>query len=62
VLTLDNAVIRFGEAASDARGGDTIVGVDLLAVDQAAALAAASLRGLPVEGEAVTICGIRFRP
>ncbi len=33
MLPFDNAVIRFGEAASDARGGDTIVGVDLVAVD-----------------------------
>jgi len=59
VLPLDNAVVRFLPGPSDVH--DTIVGVDLAAVDAAAALAAASERGLPVDGTAVTICGVRFR-
>ncbi len=63
VLPFDNAVIRFVPPGSDglAKSGDTIVGVDLVAVDAAAALAAASERGLPIEGDTVTICGVRFR-
>jgi hypothetical protein len=63
VLPLDNAVIRFGAVPPDSRSrsGDTIVGIDLGAVDAAAALATASERGLPVADGTVTICGIRFR-
>jgi hypothetical protein len=63
VLPFDNAIIRFLPPGADgpAKSGDTIVGVDLIAVDKAAALAAASERGLPVEDDAVTICGVRFR-
>jgi hypothetical protein len=58
VLPLDNAVIRFRAGPSDVH--DTIVGMDLVPVDADAALAAASKRGLPVDGRTVTICGIRF--
>jgi hypothetical protein len=63
VLPFDNAVIRFLPPGTDGpdKSGDTIVGVDLFAVDAPAALAAASERGLPVEDQTVTICGIRFR-
>ena len=63
VLPFENAVIRFlppGPAGAD-KSGDTIVGVDLVAVDSPAALAAAEERGLPVHDGTVTICGIRFR-
>ncbi len=63
VLPLDNADIRFLARGPEtqAHSGDTIVGVDLVAVDAAAAMAAASERGLPVDDGAVTICGVRFR-
>lgn len=63
VLPLDNAFVRFlpPGPGSAGKAGDTIVGVDLVAVDAPAALATAGERGLPVEDGTVTICGIQFR-
>jgi hypothetical protein len=58
-ITLDNATLRFVEA-NDGRG-EGLGGVDLDASDGDAVLTAARSRRLPVDGNAVTICGTRFR-
>ena len=58
-IQLDNAVLRFVEA-EDGRG-EGLGGVDLVARDRAAILNAAKTRNCAVVGDAVTVCGTRFR-
>jgi hypothetical protein len=60
-LALDNATIRFVDA-TDGRG-EGLGGIDLVAVDPAAVLAAADERGarLDDDTEAVLLGGVRFR-
>ncbi len=58
-IALDNAALRFVEAA-DGRG-EGLGGVDLKVSDSAAILAAAGVRGLEVTGDAMVVCGTRFR-
>lgn len=58
-LELRNARIRFVEIR-DGRGPG-LSEIDLAVADRARATSAARARGLPVEGDAVTICGTRFR-
>lgn len=57
-VPLDNAVLRF-VAAADGRG-EGLGGIDLQVRDAAAVRAAAKARGCPVEGDAVTVGGVRF--
>lgn len=58
-LALDNAVLRF-VPAQDGRG-EGLGGIDLLATDGGAALAAAERRGLPVDDDVVLLTGMRCR-
>jgi hypothetical protein len=58
-VILDNASLRFVEV-TDGRG-EGLGGVDLKVADRAAILAAATARGMPVDGNTVTVCGTRFR-
>ncbi|NQV59175.1 MAG: hypothetical protein HQ502_05885 [Alphaproteobacteria bacterium] len=58
-IALDNATLRFVEVA-DGRG-EGLGGVDLQISDRAAILAAAAARGLEVTGDAIVVCGTRFR-
>ncbi len=58
-IALDNATLRFVEVA-DGRG-EGLGGVDLQVSDRAAILAAAAARGLEVTGDAIVVCGTRFR-
>jgi len=58
-INLDNAVLRFVEAA-DGRG-EGLGGLDLAATDAARAFAEAERRGLRTGEEEITICGTRFR-
>jgi hypothetical protein len=58
-IVLDNATLRFVEAADDR--GEGLGGLDLEVADRAAILAAATARGLAVDGDMVMICGTRFR-
>ena len=58
-IPLENARLRF---VADADGrGEGLGGIDLAAVDRARALETASARGLPVEGDVITLCGTRLR-
>lgn len=57
-VPLDNAVLRF-VAADDGRG-EGLGGIDLQVHDAAAVRTAAKARGCPVEGDAVTVGGVRF--
>ena len=58
-LELENAIVRFVPITDGRPEG--LGGVDLRAVDAARAVRAATDRGLPVDGQTVTICGTRFR-
>ena len=58
-LVLDNATIRFVDA-TDGRG-EGLGGIDLVAVNPAAALAAAARLGLEVDGDVVHVAGLRCR-
>ena len=58
-LPLDNAVLRFVEAA-DGRG-EGLAGLDLKGEDAGAAFANACAAGLPVEDGVITLGGMRFR-
>ncbi|MDE0944020.1 MAG: hypothetical protein OSB58_16500 [Alphaproteobacteria bacterium] len=58
-IVLDNATLRFVEA-TDGRG-EGLGGVDLKVADPAAILAAATTKGMAVDGNTVTVCGTRFR-
>ncbi len=58
-LALDNATLRFVEAA-DGRG-EGLGGIDLQAADRGAILSAAEARGLTVRGDSISLCGTRFR-
>jgi Glyoxalase-like domain len=58
-LTLDNATIRF-VAATDGRG-EGLGGIDVVAVDRDAVLAAAAERGVRQDDDTVLVGGIRFR-
>ncbi|MBL6953825.1 MAG: hypothetical protein ISR50_14400, partial [Alphaproteobacteria bacterium] len=58
-IALDNAMLRFVEVA-DGRG-EGLGGVDLKVSDRAAILAAAAARGLQATGDAIVVCGTRFR-
>lgn len=58
-INLDNAVLRFVEAA-DGRG-EGLGGLDLAATDAARALAEAERRGLRTGEDEIAICGTRFR-
>ena len=58
-IALDNATLRFVETG-DGRG-DGLGGVDLEVADRQAILDAARSRGAAVDGDAVTVCGTRFR-
>jgi hypothetical protein len=57
-IQLDDASLRFAPAI-DGRG-EGLAGLDLACTDRAAVLARARARGLPVHGEVVEACGIRF--
>lgn len=57
-LRFDNATVRFADAA-DGRG-DGLGGITVRAVDADAAIRAAVQRGLPVDGDVITLCGTRF--
>ena len=59
IIALDDAVLRFVEAA-DGRG-EGLGGLDIATADRDHALAAAEERGLPVASDVVTVCGTRFR-
>jgi hypothetical protein len=58
-IALDNAALRFTDAR-DGRG-EGLGGVDLEVADRQAILDAAADRGCVVDGDAVTVCGTRFR-
>lgn len=58
VLELDNAAVRFAPVDDAAVG---LTGVDLLATDADAVLAAARVRGLAVSGRAFELLGIHWR-
>jgi Glyoxalase-like domain len=57
-LPLDDATLRF-VSATDGRG-EGLAGLDLACTDREGVLARARARGLPVQGNVVTACGIRF--
>lgn len=57
-VELDNATLRFVPVA-DGRG-EGLGGIDVVCADKPAILAAAADRGLPVQGDQVTICGLRI--
>ncbi len=57
-LRLDDASLRF-VTATDGRG-EGLGGLDLACADRAGVLGRARARGLPVHGEVVVACGIRF--
>ncbi|WP_225783727.1 VOC family protein [Xenophilus sp. Marseille-Q4582] len=57
-VPVDNARLRVQQAL-DGRG-EGLAGVVLRTRDAAAIRAAAQARGLPVDGDAVTVCGVRF--
>jgi catechol 2,3-dioxygenase-like lactoylglutathione lyase family enzyme len=59
VIALDDARLRF-VTATDGRG-EGLAGLDLACVDTPGVLARAKARGLPVDGDTVVACGIRFR-
>ncbi len=59
VMPLDNAVLRFVEAA-DGRG-EGLAGLDLKGEAPDAAFAAARAAGLPVEEDVIALGGMRFR-
>jgi len=59
VIALDDARLRFVKA-SDGRG-EGLGGLDLACADRAGVMARAKARGLPVTGDTVLACGIRFR-
>lgn len=58
-IRLAGASLRFVQA-TDGRGRG-VGGIDVAVRDRARALAEANLRGLPVSGDTVTICGTRVR-
>ncbi|MGI8926697.1 MAG: VOC family protein [Tepidiformaceae bacterium] len=58
-IQLDGGLIRF-VAATDGRG-EGVGAIDVAAPGRDGALAAARRRGLPVDGNTVTICGTRIR-
>ena len=57
-VQLDDASLRF-VTATDGRG-EGLAGLDLACADRPGVLARARVRGLPVYGEVVVACGIRF--
>ena len=57
-IFLDNAAIDF-VPARDGRG-EGLEGIGLAVADKAAILKTAKARGLPIVGDTVLICGIRF--
>src|SRR5215475_8049112 len=57
-LALDDASLRF-VSATDGRG-EGLAGIDLACADREGVLARARAHGLPVQGNVVTACGIRF--
>jgi hypothetical protein len=58
-IALDGSVLRFVRA-KDGRG-EGLGGLDLMATDKAAVLKAARARGLPIDGDTITLAGLRFR-
>jgi catechol 2,3-dioxygenase-like lactoylglutathione lyase family enzyme len=58
-IKLSNATLRFVQA-TDGRGRG-LGGIDVTVADKAKALAEARRRGLPVDGDTVTICGTRVK-
>jgi hypothetical protein len=58
-IALDLGRLRF-VAPADQRG-EGLAGLDLQAANRAKIIAAAQRRSLPVEGDTVTLCGMRFR-
>lgn len=59
IIALDGSTLRF-VAATNGRG-EGLGGIDLRATDKAAVLAAARARDLPMDGDTVTLAGLRFR-
>lgn len=57
-LRLTRGHVRFVEPVD--ADGTGVIGIDIAMSNPAAALARAKERGLPVEGDSVTICGTRF--
>jgi hypothetical protein len=57
VVELDNATLRFVTGV-DGRG-EGLAGIDVVATDKAAILAAAAARGAPVDGDRVLLGGMR---
>jgi hypothetical protein len=58
-IALDDAKLRFVKAADGRSEG--LAGLDLDCTDRAGVIARAQARRLPVEGDTVLACGIRFR-
>jgi len=58
-IALSNGVLRF-VAATDGRGKG-LGGIDVRVADRPAALAEATRRALPIDGDRVVICGTRVR-
>jgi hypothetical protein len=58
-IVLDLGALRFVQA-TDGRG-EGLGGMDLVVTDRDAVLAAARARGLPVQGDTLTLCGTRMR-
>src|SRR5262249_15090720 len=58
-LALDDATLRF-VSATDGRG-EGLTGLDLACTGREGVLARARAHGLPLQGNVVTACGIRFR-
>ena len=58
-LAFENASVRFVESTDGRPEG--LGGIDVVAVDSSRALEAAADRGLPVDGDTVTVCGLRFK-
>lgn len=59
IIALDLGALRFVSPA-DGRG-EGLGGIDLAVTDRAGILVRAAARGLPVDGETITLCGTRFR-
>ena len=57
-IALDDATLRFVNA-TDGRG-EGLGGLDLICSDQEGVIARARAKGLPVDGNVVVACGIRF--
>ena len=58
-IPLDEGTLRFVKAA-DGRG-EGLGGIEVAATGAAEVLARARDRGLPIEGDCITVCGVRVR-